>query len=129
MKREILFRGKTIRTRFGGGKWIEGFFVMSCAGRGEMEPAIITGTEKGCFMTEFVDLATVGQFTGLCDKNGFTKIFEGDIIRLDGTIGGNIYEEKELLKDTTNLIVKGMGTSSWATTEQEAIMRGCHYAE
>ncbi len=69
------------------------------------------------------------QFTGLTDKNGFTKIFEGDIIRLDGTIGGNIYEEKELLKDTTNLIIKGMGTSSWATTEQEAIMRGCHYAE
>lgn len=72
---------------------------------------------------------TVGQFTGLKDKNWFTKIFEGDIIRLDGTIGGNIYEEKELLKDTTNLIIKGVGTSSWATTEQEAIMRGCHYAE
>ena len=80
MSREILFRGRTIKTRFGGGKWIEGFFVMSCAGRAEMEPAIITGTEKGCFMTEFVDPATVGQFTGLTDKSGFTKIFEGDVV-------------------------------------------------
>lgn len=68
MDREILFRGRTMKTRFGGGKWIEGFFA-----------AIITGTEKGCFMAEFVDPATVGQFTGLVDRTG-KKIFEGDVV-------------------------------------------------
>lgn len=78
--REILFRGKTIKTRFGGGKWIEGFYAMSCAGRAEMEPAIITGTEKGCFMTEFIDPATIGQFTGHFSKEK-AKVFEGDILK------------------------------------------------
>jgi uncharacterized phage protein (TIGR01671 family) len=28
-----------------------------------------------------VDPSTVGQYTGLTDKNGLTKIFEGDIVR------------------------------------------------
>ena len=118
MKREILFRGKTKY-----GSWIIGDLLQYA------NTAQIWTQEEHGKCNYIVDPATVGQFTGLTDKNGFTKIFEGDIIRLDGTIGGNIYEEKELLKDTTNLIIKGVGTSSWATTEQEAIMRGCHYAE
>ena len=122
--REILFRGKVtgiplyLQDKTKIGTWVYGSYVSyPVAQIFDLEDEYI------------VDPATVGQFTGLCDKNGVTKIFEGDIIRLDGTIGGNIYEEKELLKDTTNLIIKGVGTSSWATTEQEAIMRGCHYAE
>jgi len=35
-----------------------------------------------CINNIEVDLSTVGQFTGLTDKNG-VKIFEGDIIRND----------------------------------------------
>ena len=124
MDREILFRGKVTdiplyrqdKTKIG--TWVYGSYVSYPV------PRIFNLEDE-----YVVYRRTVGQFTGLYDKNGFTKIFEGDIIRLDGTIGGNIYEEKELLKDTTNLIIKGVGTSSWATTEQEAIMRGCHYAE
>lgn len=125
MSREILFRGK----RLDNGEWIEGDGIHYPKSINYLGSCWIDGMGECANDWVQVDPATVGQFTGLCDKSGVTKIFEGDIIRLDGTIGGNIYEEKELLKDTTNLIIKGVGTSSWATTEQEAIMRGCHYAE
>ena len=129
MSREILFKGK----RVDNNQWTEGFLSFIYTDGRNSNGFIYTDKAQIYSPVEVrshdVYTSTVGQFTGLYDKDGFTKIFEGDIIRLDGTIGGNIYEEKELLKDTTNLIIKGVGTSSWATTEQEAIMRGCHYAE
>lgn len=60
--REILFRGK----RISGGEWISGFLVD--------EKHIGDWVEAEPIYPE-----TVGQFTGLTDKNG-KKIFEGDII-------------------------------------------------
>lgn len=77
--REILFRGKIIKSRFNEPKWVYGFYTLTNDNHG-MKPSIITGTEKDCSVPEFIDPATVGQFTGLCDKNG-VKIFEGDILR------------------------------------------------
>ena len=61
--REILFRGKENPS----GKWIEGFLVGNCH----------IGDWVSCTP---VHSRTVGQFTGLTDKNG-RKIFEGDILR------------------------------------------------
>ncbi len=77
--REILFRGK----RVDGEEWVEGYYLVAAgmpfiSAFGIREPLLI-------------DPATVGQFTGLRDKNG-KEIFEGDICR--GEYGGIVYENE-----------------------------------
>ena len=128
--REVLFRGK----RVDNGEWITGNYVK--AGYhwhkyGKHEDWIVTSAiQNGGFINlcgrGAVIPETVGQFTGLTDKNG-VKIFEGDVVyngvfkaQIEFRNGhfspfggdtffadeceviGNIYDNKELLEDKNN---------------------------
>ena len=71
MNREILFRGK----RVDSSEWFEGSYWLSRSA--VRETTYITDGYGNLFC---VIPETVGQYTGLTDKNG-VKIFEGDILK------------------------------------------------
>lgn len=78
--REIKFRGK----RLDNGEWIYGSLLVSHFKDDKKERYFITQFSGNYTFEHKVDPNTVGQFTGLRDKNG-RDIWEGDIFKEDGS--------------------------------------------
>lgn len=123
MNREILFRGKR-----SNGEWAYGSLVVL----GNTDPAIYYEVGNGLVKQLdwcYVNPDTVGQYTGLKDKNG-KKIFEGDILTGRNCRFVVKYDEQQAeFVAVNNNLPKGFGlpmSQTWINETNKIICGNIH---
>ena len=78
--REILFKAK----RVDNGEWVEGYYLRDQYHIGGKDIIFYRkDSDRFTVYTNIIDIETLCQFTGLCDKNG-KKIWENDVLMCHG---------------------------------------------
>lgn len=106
--REILFRAK----RTDNGEWVEGSLIHRTKFYGDPDNKyfILTDGEFDCdyYDAPQVDFDTVGEWTGLTDKNG-EKIFDGDVVEGADFQADDGYAKIGWDDDSARFVILGYG--------------------